>query len=124
LRYQDKNLFLVNIKTGGQLFIEIKEVCRIVETIKVIGSEAKLLVLRFLFDGSKGFNELQRATKLSSKTLSKALKDLEKAGIIKRVVVSDRPFRVKYELTEKGKELKPIFEEMEKWGSKHILNKT
>jgi len=39
----------------------ITDVCPIVETIKVIGSEAKLLVLRYLFDESKGFNELQRA---------------------------------------------------------------
>jgi len=101
----------------------ITDVCPIVETIKVIGSEAKLLVLRYLFDESKGFNELQRATKLSSKTLSSALKDLEEAGIIRRVVVSDRPFRVRYELTERGKELKPLFQEMEKWGSKHLLNK-
>lgn len=101
----------------------ITDVCPIVETIKVIGSEAKLLVLRYLFDESKGFNELQRATKLSSKTLSSALKDLEEAGIIRRVVVSDRPFRVRYELTERGKELKPLFQEMEKWGNKHLLNK-
>ena len=99
------------------------DICPIVETIKVIGSEAKLLVLRYLFDGSKGFNELQRVTKLSSKTLSSTLKDLEESGIIRRIVVSDRPFRVKYELTEKGKELKPLFEEMEKWGNKHILTK-
>ncbi|BFH73822.1 helix-turn-helix domain-containing protein [Sulfurisphaera javensis] len=98
-------------------------ICPIVETIKVIGTEAKLLVLRYLFDGGKGFNELQRITGLSSKTLSNTLKDLEEAGIIRRVIVSDRPFRVKYELTEKGKELKSVFTEMEKWGNKHLLKK-
>lgn len=97
--------------------------CPIVETIKVIGSEPKLLVLRYLFDGSKGFNELQKITGLSSKTLSNTLKDLEEVGIIKRVIISDRPFRVKYELTEKGKELKSVFAEMEKWGSRYLLNK-
>ncbi|QIW23623.1 transcriptional regulator [Sulfolobus sp. S-194] len=102
--------------------MEKQNICPIVETIKVIGSEAKLLVLRYLFDGSKGFNELQRVTKLSSKTLSNTLKDLEEAGIVKRVIISDRPFRVKYELTEKGKELRTLFTEMEKWGTKHLLS--
>ena len=102
---------------------KISDLCPTVETIKIIESEAKFPILMYLFDGSKGFNELQKATKLSSKTLSRALKDLEEAGIIRRIVVSDRPFRVKYELTEKDKELKPIFEQMEKWGNKHVLNK-
>lgn len=103
--------------------MEKRDICPIVETIKVIGSEPKLLVLRYLFDGGKGFNELQRLTGLSSKTLSTTLKDLENVGIIKRVIVSDRPFRVRYELTEKGRELKAIFDEMEKWGKKHLLEK-
>lgn len=102
---------------------KMTDLCPIVETIKIIGSEAKLLVLRYLFDGSKGFNELQRLTKLSSKTLSSTLKDLEENEIIRRIVVSDRPFRVKYELTEKGKELKPLFQEMEKWGNKYLFSK-
>lgn len=100
------------------------QICPIVETIRVIGSEAKLLVLRYLFDGGMGFNELQRATKLSSKTLSSTLRDLEEAGLVNRIIISDRPFRVRYELTERGKELKSVFLEMEKWGRKYIIDQT
>ncbi|BCU67535.1 transcriptional regulator [Sulfolobales archaeon HS-7] len=94
--------------------------CPIVETIRIIGSERKLLVLRYLLDGGKGFNELERLTKLSSKTLSSTLKELERYDVIKRIIISDRPFKVRYELTEKGKELKGAFEEIQKWGIKYL----
>ncbi|WP_230937903.1 winged helix-turn-helix transcriptional regulator [Sulfolobus acidocaldarius] len=91
------------------------EVCPVIKAIRLIGSENKLIVLYYLFDEGKGFNELIRLTKLNSKTLSKTLKDLEESGIVYRKVIGDRPFRVKYELTDKGVKLKGIFEELRKW---------
>lgn len=99
-----------------------EQLCPVIEAIKVFGNERKMIVIYYLFDGGKGFNELERLTGLSSKTLSETLKDLEDAGIVRRVIVSDRPFRVKYELTEKGLELKGVYEELRKWGTKHMLD--
>lgn len=95
-----------------------KELCPIVSAISVIGSEPKLLVIRYLLEGPKRFNELQRLTSLSSKTLSNTLKELENLGIVKRNMVNTRPLIITYELTEKGKELKRVFEELRKWGEK------
>ncbi|AOL15905.1 transcriptional regulator [Sulfolobus sp. A20] len=100
---------------------EEKKICPIVETIKIIGTEPRLLVLRYLFDGPKGFNELLRETKLSSKTLSSTLKFLENTGIIERKIASTRPFRVEYVLTDKGKELENLFKIMKDWGEKWVL---
>ncbi|MEM0165288.1 MAG: helix-turn-helix domain-containing protein [Saccharolobus sp.] len=91
------------------------ELCPIVSTISMIGSEPKLLVIRYLLEGPKRFNELQRTTRLSSKTLSKSLKELESLGIIERKSSSGIKF---YQLTEKGKELKGVFDELRKWGEK------
>ncbi|MDT7862537.1 MAG: helix-turn-helix domain-containing protein [Saccharolobus sp.] len=95
-----------------------KELCPIVSAISVIGSEPKLLVIRYLLEGPKRFNELQRLTSLSSKTLSNTLKELENLGIVKRNIVNTRPLIMTYELTEKGKELKRVFDELRKWGEK------
>ncbi|AWR99242.1 winged helix-turn-helix transcriptional regulator [Metallosphaera hakonensis] len=97
--------------------------CPIVETIKIIGTEARLLVLRYLFDGPKGFNQLLRDTGLSSKTLSSTLKFMEDVGIVERRIVSTRPFKVEYILTDKGKELETIFKVMGQWGEKWVLEK-
>jgi DNA-binding HxlR family transcriptional regulator len=46
------------------------DVCPIVESIKIIGSKPRLLILRNLDGKEMGFNELKRVSKLSSRTLS------------------------------------------------------
>jgi len=54
-----------------------KEICPIVSAIAVIGSEPKLLTIRYLLEGPKRFNELQKLTLLSSKN---PLKDTKRIG--------------------------------------------
>jgi DNA-binding HxlR family transcriptional regulator len=102
---------------------EVKTICPIVETIKIIGTESRLIVLRYLFDGPKGFNQLLRLTGLSSKTLSSTLKFMEESGIVERKVVATRPFKVEYTLTQKGKDLESLFKQMGQWGEKWVLNR-
>lgn len=81
----------------------------------------KLVVIRFLLDGPKGFNELLRSfPQMNAKTLSRALKSLQEEGVVDRKIVSTNPFLVKYELTQKGRELKPMLTALRKWGSKWI----
>jgi DNA-binding HxlR family transcriptional regulator len=66
----------------------------------------------------KRFSELQHGLGISSKTLSKRLKSLEQQGIVSRTLYAQVPLRVEYELTEKGFELKSLFEEIVKWDRK------
>ncbi|MFP3227129.1 MAG: helix-turn-helix domain-containing protein [Sulfolobaceae archaeon] len=105
----------VNMKAG-----EKRELCPVIEAIRRVGNENKLIIIYELFQGGKGFNELQRETGLNSKTLSKTLKELESEGIIRRAIINDRPFRVKYELTEKGMELNRVFDEIRRWATKYL----
>ena len=51
----------------------------------------------------KHFKELMKG--ISSKTLARRLKELEKGGILKRQAYNEIPPRVEYKLTEKGQEL-------------------
>ncbi|MBW9141020.1 MAG: helix-turn-helix transcriptional regulator [Candidatus Aramenus sp.] len=98
-----------------------KSICPIVETIRLIGTEPRLIVLRYLFEGPKGFNALLKQTGLSSKTLSSTLKFLEEAGIVERRIVSTRPFKVEYSLTKMGEDLKGLFDVMKEWGEKWVI---
>jgi len=91
-----------------------------VMAIKSVGNEAKLLIIRHLMEGRMGFNELKRHSGMNSKTLSSALKSLERDGMVNREVVSTRPFKVLYSLTEKGMELKPALESFGEWASKWL----
>jgi DNA-binding HxlR family transcriptional regulator len=94
--------------------------CPIIEAIKTIVTESRLLVIRHLFAGPKGFNELWRESGINSKTLSLTLKFLEQQGIVNRSVVSTRPFTVQYSLTTCGMGLKPALEAFGDWGSKWL----
>ncbi|WP_135827427.1 winged helix-turn-helix transcriptional regulator [Halorussus halobius] len=90
------------------------DACPVVEAIEQIGSEWRLVVLNDLQDGEKRFNELQRSTGSSSRTLSRVLDDLEAAGLVNRRV-EDRPIATYYSLTDKSRDLCPVFEELESW---------
>ncbi len=94
--------------------------CPVVGAIKAIATESRLLVVRHLFTGPKGFNELLRVSGINSKTLSLTLKFLEQYGIVNRKILSTRPFTVQYSLTPSGLELKPAFEAFGNWGNKWL----
>ena len=51
----------------------------------------------------KQFRELMKG--ISSKTLARRLKELEKDGILERHAYNEIPPRVEYKMTEKGQEL-------------------
>lgn len=68
-----------------------------------------------------GFSELQTAVDgISSKVLSNVLEDLEQKRLIDREIVSEKPFRVRYSLTERGSDLQPVIKAMDEWGSEHL----
>jgi len=101
------------------------EICPIVESLMRIKSIWKLVIIRFLLDGPKGFNELLRTVPgLNPKTLSRTLKALQEDGLIERKIINTNPFLVKYQLTQKGQELKPTLTSLKKWGNKWIIKKT
>lgn len=75
------------------------------------------MILRDLFYGVKRFGELQRSLKgISPRTLPLRLKELENEGLVKRVIYSEIPPHVEYSLTEKGQDLRPVFDAMKNWG--------
>lgn len=95
------------------------EACAVVEAIEQIGSQWRLVVLNDLLDDEKRFNELQRSTGASSRTLSRVLDDLEAVGLVNRRV-EDQPIATYYSLTEKSRELCPVFEELESWADSWV----
>jgi DNA-binding HxlR family transcriptional regulator len=108
----------------AQLKVRMKEpadeTCPVVGAIKAVVTESRLLVVRHLFTGPKGFNELLRVSGINSKTLSATLKFLEQYGIVDRKIVSTRPFLVQYSLTQAGLELKSALEALGNWGLKWL----
>jgi len=108
------------LKTRTQGAHAAPDMCPVVGAIKGIVTESRLLVVRHLFAGPKRFNELLRVSGINSKTLSATLKFLEERGLVRREVLSTRPFTVEYSLTPSGQELKPVLEGLGNWGSKWL----
>lgn len=66
------------------------------------------------------FNELQRyLKKISDKTLSQNLKELEADRLIIRTVYPQIPPKVEYCLSEKGKSLIQVLDQLCFWGEEH-----
>ncbi|MEK7605080.1 MAG: helix-turn-helix domain-containing protein [Patescibacteria group bacterium] len=91
--------------------------CWVSKTLKIIGSKWTILILHELCGGTKRFGQLQRALPgISPKTLSERLQQLEKNKIITKKIFAEIPLHVEYTLTEKGKSLKVVIDQMALWG--------
>lgn len=98
---------------------QCRELCSVVGVVKEIGSEWRLIILYTLQDDEMRFNELEDRTDGSSSTISRVLRELEDAGLVKRRV-EDRPLATYYSLTERGQQLSPVFDELDQWGTKNL----
>lgn len=99
-----------------------KEWCPITSTATLIGKKwHPVIVHRLLENGPLGFNALkEEVDEISSKVLSDSLDDLEEKQLINREIVSEKPIRVEYSLTDIGMSLKPVIFEMRDWGIEHL----
>ncbi len=90
---------------------------------EIISGKWTLLVIRDLADGSQRFCELERSLEgISPRTLSLRLRALEDQGIVERRTYPEVPPRVEYALTEKGRALVPLIEDMRTYGRRWLLN--
>ena len=92
-------------------------------TMSLIQGKYKMFILYALM-GFKvvRFNELQKYIKtISYKTLSATLKELEADNLVHREEYPQIPPKVEYSLTERGKSLIPILDQMCDWGEKNRL---
>jgi len=96
------------------------ELCPVVDSVEQIGSQWRLVVLHDLQDGEKRFNELKRSTDANARTLSRVLDDLQETGFVARRLEEDAPVATYYSLTEKGRSLGPVFEEIEDWADEWL----
>lgn len=79
-----------------------------------------VIVYHLLCEGPLGFSALKdRIDGISSKMLSESLDAAEGAGLVEREVVSDRPVRVEYTLTDRGAALEGLIGEMAQWGTQY-----
>ncbi len=87
-------------------------------TLSLIAGKYKPVILYCLMEYEPvRFNEMQRyLKKISDKTLSQNLKELEADGLIARKVYPQIPPKVEYSLTERGHSLVTVLDKLCDWG--------
>lgn len=92
-------------------------------TLSLINGKYKMTILYTLMEfGVVRFNEIKKYIgKISYKTLSTTLKELEADHLVHREEYPQIPPKVEYSLTERGKSLIPLLDEMCEWGDKNRI---
>ncbi|RNL92276.1 transcriptional regulator [Sinomicrobium pectinilyticum] len=95
--------------------------CGMAVIMDIIGGKWKPCLIFNIMNGDRRPSKLQRLNPLASrKVLNQQLKELEKHGIINRVVYPELPPKVEYYLTPLGESLLPIIKKMDQWGTEHM----
>lgn len=92
-------------------------------TLSLISGKYKMIILYCLMEYEPvRFNEMRRYIKnISDKTLSGALKDLEADGLVHREEFPQIPPKVEYTLTERGKSLMVVLDQLCVWGENNRI---
>lgn len=96
--------------------------CPCEATLDRIGGKWKSILLFRLGEGTQRFGALRRLLpKVTQRTLTQQLRELEADGLVRRVVFAEVPPRVEYSLTPLGRTLLPAIEALKAWGETHVL---
>ena len=83
------------------------------QTADLLERRWQLSIIYAALTGALRFSEFADAVAgISPRMLSERLRELERAGLIERIVIPSSPPSVEYRLTQRGRRLAPIIEAM------------
>ncbi len=99
-----------------------EQICpRFEKAVEILGKRWTALIVYQLLSGPQRFVEIETAiTNLSGKVLTDRLRELEGEGIVRRDVYPEIPVRIEYSLTDKGKAMAPLFEDITTWANEWV----
>ncbi|MEF9479034.1 winged helix-turn-helix transcriptional regulator [Chryseobacterium sp. RRHN12] len=90
------------------------------DTLYFIGGKWRIPVINSICNGNRRFREIERSIPgITTRMLSKELKDMELNKLVKRTVYPETPVLIEYEPTEYCRTFGKIIMEMINWGREH-----
>lgn len=100
---------------------EICKDCPVAKVADLLGDSCSLLIVRDLLTQPRRFGEFEASLSgVSSRTLSKKLKNLEEEGLITRKEFNTHPPKVEYRLTRKGEAFHGVVDAMRAYGKRYL----
>ena len=95
--------------------------CPLTAALAAIGGKWKLIIVYWLAESPKHFAALRRIMPgISQKVLTQQLRELVSDGIVHRQPQGAIPAPVDYSLTDYGRTLLPLVEDVRLWGGAHM----
>src|SRR5215813_15083842 len=95
--------------------------CPLTAALAAIGGKWKLIIVYWLAEAPKHFAAIRRVMPgISQKVLTQQLRELVSDGIVQRQPKGSIPAPVEYSLTDYGRSLLPLVEDVRLWGRTHI----
>lgn len=93
------------------------QTCPASRLIKSLSGKWKAEIFRLASVAPLRFgNLLQQLPDANKQSITVALRDLEGEDLLQRIVIKEKPMHVEYHITEKGKSLLSIFNQLEQIG--------
>ena len=100
---------------------ETRSGCPIATTLDIVGDRWTLVILRDMINGKSKYSEfLVSPEGITTNVLADRLSKMEANGLVRKQIYQNRPQRYAYELTEKGRALLPIMQEICRWANRYI----
>jgi DNA-binding HxlR family transcriptional regulator len=97
------------------------EGCPLTAALAAIGGKWKMIIVYFLAESPKHFAALRNAMPgISQKVLTQQLRELMSDGIVNRKPKGAVPAPVEYSLTDYGRSVLPLVEDVRVWGRAHL----
>jgi len=94
--------------------------CAIYQTLDIMGKKWSLFIIFLIWNKFTSYNTiLNKISWLNSKILSERLKNLEDQWFVERKIVSERPVKIEYHLTEKWVQLEKIIDQIKEISGKN-----
>lgn len=108
------------IQDYSQPYDRLRDNCPVKAAIDVIRGRWKPSLLCELAEGTKRYCDLQCALpEITAQVLTVQLRQLEADGVVTRTVYPEVPARVEYALTDLGRQLSKVMDELEEWGARY-----
>ena len=105
------------VKTPGEC---TKAILPVRDALDILSGKWKLPIIISLSFGNKRFKEITKEIpNITDKMLSKELRDLEMNQLVKRTVYDSVPVVIEYSMTNYGKSLEKVIDELRDWGVQH-----